>query len=1370
MAFQNSDLLAINRGGVNYQVTWGDIVSRQVLATDLLMLQRGGTIYHVPIGNFWDCTSISDELDFYLAERNLTLYAQTYKFPCSIQFSLSDNGQGISTTLQLSASPVNGDPGFITYPDGTQIFLSASSQTITLTQPGVYTVGESFTEFKFTQSDSTIDASLTPASVWNDHMSGIADFGAGLFTNVRNLSGVPSGLQLRSLDKTFEGTSPTTDIGVIDTSVVTSAVGTFLNSDVDSTDNIDIWDTSNVTNMSRMFEGAANYNGDISTWDVSNVTDMSAMFKSASNFNQDLELWGAFVDNVTNMNAMFSGASQFNGAITTWDTSNVEDMNSIFDGSSSFNQDIGDWDVGSAVSMTSAFRNTNQFNQDLTEWCVNLIPSEPNFFDDGSALQVANQPVWGTCPGLVYNGEFYFTGGSTQMTLSGTLGSAGTVTQPDGTTFSIGPGNWNRTITQQGTYQLPMETMTALSFDNSNNRQAEFSFAPDFYTGALTTTYKMFHDCYRFVGTNVGNWDVSNVTNMSQMFAACFLFNDPVDNWDVSNVTNMAEMFSGAFVFNQPVNSWNVTKVTNMNGLFSNCLEWDQDLDQWNMSRVEDISEMLYRCLLLVDPNIGGWDTSNVTNMASMFGSSVLATPDLSAWDTSSVKKNGFGGMFDNARAFNSDISNWSVNNESDVSFSTMFEDAHSFNQDLSSWDMSRTGDTGEMFQNAYAFNQDISGWVFSPIWDRANNMFAGASAFNQDISSWCAASFTSEPTSFDDGSAFDGETALQPNWSECSFPGSGKFTITDFQTSPSLGLTIKWHNGGTRDITGPSGPISVTSGTRVSLTELGTYDIPMGSVEGISFAGAWQERFVVFDFAPDFYTGSVTNMQSIFMICMAFNGDISNWDTSSVTTFRAAFNEAQSFNGDISAWDTSSVTDMTQMFRNSYVFNSAMGDWDTSSVGGGNTSKGFYGMFDGASSFDQPLQNWDVSNTTNMRFMFASATSFNQWLNSWDVSNITEMGEMFKSAAAMNSDISNWCVSQIAGSPSNFSTGASFDGDLSLLPSWGECSAFNGIYLEDLVGGTGDLVIAGTGKAGESGNIRQPDGTLTAWSAGNFANKFTQLGWYEIQNMEGLDGLRFFDNDVFVDDTSETALFRLSPTLDSSNLTETRQMFREALLFNGDVSMLNVSNATNMAGMFRNAATFDQDVSHFVTYNATNMSNMFRGATRFNRDLSEWNTATVSGMTDMFNNADAFNQNLSGWCVPLIGSEPSSFDTNSGFDGQTARQPGWGGCPSDFTIDTDVVIGTATGADPVLYGTVITITAAATTTPTGVSVISSQWQKSTDGGANWADIGGETGSTYTVTVTDRDDQIRLIQVLENGTTSPLRTSTSNVLTVEDNP
>ena len=49
-------------------------------------------------------------------------------------------------------------------------------------------------------------------------------------------------------------------------------------------------------------------------------------------------------------------------------------------------------------------------------------------------------------------------------------------------------------------------------------------------------------------------------------------------------------------------------------------------------------------------------------------------------------------------------------------------------------------------------------------------------------------------------------------------------------------------------------------------------------------------------------------------------------------------------------------------------------------------------GMFEEASNFNQPLNDWDVSSVTNMSCMFYGASSFNQPLNDWDVSSVTNM------------------------------------------------------------------------------------------------------------------------------------------------------------------------------------------------------------------------------------------------------------------------------------------------------------------------------------------------------------------------------------------
>ena len=63
--------------------------------------------------------------------------------------------------------------------------------------------------------------------------------------------------------------------------------------------------------------------------------------------------------------------------------------------------------------------------------------------------------------------------------------------------------------------------------------------------------------------------------------------------------------------------------------------------------------------------------------------------------------------------------------------------------------------------------------------------------------------------------------------------------------------------------------------------------------------------------------------------------------------------------------------------------------------------------MFNGATSFNNPINHWDVSNVTQMYLLLAN-TAFNQPLNNWDVSNVTDMSQMFNGATSFNQPLNN--------------------------------------------------------------------------------------------------------------------------------------------------------------------------------------------------------------------------------------------------------------------------------------------------------------------------------------------------------------------------
>src|SRR5690606_15867816 len=70
---------------------------------------------------------------------------------------------------------------------------------------------------------------------------------------------------------------------------------------------------------------------------------------------------------------------------------------------------------------------------------------------------------------------------------------------------------------------------------------------------------------------------------------------------------------------------------------------------------------------------------------------------------------------------------------------------------------------------------------------------------------------------------------------------------------------------------------------------------------------------------------------------------------------------------------------------------------------------------------FNQPLNNWDVSNVIEMDWMFTDAIVFNQPLNNWDVSNVVNIDYMFQNAQLFNQDLSNWQLININWNNNNY-------------------------------------------------------------------------------------------------------------------------------------------------------------------------------------------------------------------------------------------------------------------------------------------------------------------------------------------------------------
>ncbi|GEM_PF-1218049 len=728
------------------------------------------------------------------------------------------------------------------------------------------------------------------------------------------------------------------------------------------------WNVSNVTDMSHMFNGSS-FNGDISKWDVSNVTNMSGMFEY-SQFNGDICKWD--VSNVTDMSHMFSG-SKFNGNISKWNMSNVTDMSVMFL-DSKFNGDISKWDVSNVTNMSYMFRNS-QFNGDISEWNVSNVTDMSHMFS-----------------GSEFNRDI----------------SKWNVSNVDDMDWIFSRSKFNGDISKWNVSETDERSLISLSkfFPNISIKARDKEHLESLINQTIVR-----NGCY----CNLNFIDVSNITDMSNLFTSWSddegdsysnsQFNGDISRWNVSNVTNMSEMFNGSS-FNGDISKWNVSNVTDMRSMFSGS-KFNGDISKWNVSNVTDMSYMFRNSQFTRD--ISKWNVSNVADMDWIFSDSQF-NGDISKWNISKITdehslisiskffpnisikardkehleslikqtivRNGcycnlnfidvsnitdMSYMFSGSR-FNGDISKWNVSNVTNMSH--MFENSQ-FDGDFSEWNVSKVTDMSYMFRNSQ-FNRDISEWNVSNVIDM-RSMFCEA-LFNGDISEWNVSNVTDMSDLFR-GSQFNGDIS---EWNVSSvtntrsiFRGSqfnrdiSKWNISNITDGHSLFSISKFRNN-----------ISIKVRDKEHLESLIKQTIEIkGHKCNLNFID----------------TSNITDMSCIFSNSQ-FNGDISKWNTGNVKNMSGMF-ECSEFDGDISKWNIGNVTNMKGMFQNCQ-FNGDISNWNVSNV------KDMSWMFCD-SKFNGDISKWNVSNVADMDWIFCDS-KFNRDISEWNVNNVTNNKNAF--------------------------------------------------------------------------------------------------------------------------------------------------------------------------------------------------------------------------------------------------------------------------------------------------------------------------------------------------------------------------------------
>lgn len=191
---------------------------------------------------------------------------------------------------------------------------------------------------------------------------------------------------------------------------------------------LETWDVSHITDLSSMFNWAANnaedFNIDLSNWDVRNVTNFNSMFRiagsSSKNVNIKLKNWklnpsATFYD----MFAYSFGNSQsLNIDLSGWDLNHMREIKTIFGAincGNVCNLNLSNWKTSGLTSTNRMFgdlfmQNGKDITINLSNWDASSITNMSYMFYNigrtGNRVKIIGLDKWNTPSGVDYSYMF----------------------------------------------------------------------------------------------------------------------------------------------------------------------------------------------------------------------------------------------------------------------------------------------------------------------------------------------------------------------------------------------------------------------------------------------------------------------------------------------------------------------------------------------------------------------------------------------------------------------------------------------------------------------------------------------------------------------------------------------------------------------------------------------------------------------------------------------------------------------------------------------------------------------------------------------------------------------------------------------------
>ena len=278
------------------------------------------------------------------------------------------------------------------------------------------------------------------------------------------------------------------------------------------------FNTSNVTDMSEMFQGCSKLTAlDVSSFNTSNVNSMAAMFKSCSGLT-GLDVSSFCTSNVTDMHDMFRGCNKLTSLnVSSFNTSNVKRMDAMFYGCGGLTSlDVSNFNTSNVVRMTRT---------------VDTVLNYYTGYSSGEEVEIPESNK------LIRFGMFAQCSSLTSLDLSSFNTSK--VTDMRGlfegcnklTSLNVSSFNTSNVKYMDGMFK-DCSSLTSLDLTNFNtsNVVSMGTVHRFFYNWGSAGQYGnyryeanggMFENCTGLTSLDLSNFNSSNVTRMYKMFYNC---------------------------------------------------------------------------------------------------------------------------------------------------------------------------------------------------------------------------------------------------------------------------------------------------------------------------------------------------------------------------------------------------------------------------------------------------------------------------------------------------------------------------------------------------------------------------------------------------------------------------------------------------------------------------------------------------------------------------------------------------------------------------------------------------------------------------------------------------------------------------------